>query len=760
MIVAVLALIFALAGSAAAAGAVGAVGVTDPRPALVEAQLDDRLDEALAATERALAEGGDEAAALGLDYLRGHLLDRLGRRREAADAFGRALTTAPRLELHCRFRLATYQERSGHPEVAAGLIATVVARAPPGPLLDDATELLARTLAAGGDCRLLGGIERARLAARNRRRLEVSAADCERNAHPDRARALYLKVLRETEEDEPAGLAAEGLATLAGDAPDAEVALLLGRTFHWHRRFDRARPYLERVAAGFGPSLSGEQFGVVYSLVRGRFWQQDLTAAAAGFGALAGRTGDRRRQAQALYQQARSLELAEIEPAAATFRRVYLADPLGDFADAALIGALRLEWRRGDETAGGEVYDLLIGRRQWIPVAARASLFLAATDLVRARRDRAGRWLDLAERAGRSVDLEIGYWRGRLAELDGEPAAAVGQYLRIALRDRFHPLAVDARRRLDGPGLVGVARAHGRRLAASLQPDDLYGAWLLLGEGSPAGRAALDRLRASLATDRTLAAVLTLAPVPVRRWPLWTTPLREPEDLLLALGIWGEGAPAVGRHFPLTDPDLAYTGSLLLARAGETRRALAQADVERRRAARLVSPLVPAGLRRLLYPFAFSETLVAQAMRRRIDPYLLAAILREESRFDPRALSPASARGLAQFVEPTARELGRRIGLGDLTADDLYRPEVAITLAAAHLRELADRFGGTTPAAVAAYNAGEPQAELWRRYCVSDEPAEYFTKVSFVETRGYVEKVLRSWGQYRDIYLQRPAREE
>ena len=277
-----------------------------------------------------------------------------------------------------------------------------------------------------------------------------------------------------------------------------------------------------------------------------------------------------------------------------------------------------------------------------------------------------------------------------------------------------------------------------------------------MGDGSGAGRAALARLRARFAADPTV--TLDLAPVPVADWPLWASPPRDPEDLLLALGIWGEGAPAMGRHFPVADPDLGYTGSLLLARAGEVRRSLQRAEIQRRRyGSRLPPPLVPVQLRRLLYPFAFSETLVVESLKRQVDPYLLAALLREESRFDPRALSGASARGLAQFVEPTARELGRRIGMGELSPDDLYRPEVAIALAAAHLRELIERFDGAIPRVVAAYNAGAAQAELWHRYCFSDEAAEYITKVSFAETRGYVESVLRSWGEYRDLYRQRRA---
>ena len=753
-VVAVSVSVVALGAGASSAPAVGTAG-TDPRPALVEPQLDNRFDEALARTESALADGGDEAAGLGLDYLRGYLLDRLGRRGEAADAFGRALSTAPRLEMFCRYHMAGHLERSGHPEVAAGLIATVVSKAPPSPLLDDATELFVRVLAAGGDCRLLGGIDRARIGQRNRRLIEVAAAECERDAHPDRARELLVKVLRESAEDEPARRAADDLAVLFGDESDVEIALLLGRAYHWHRQFDRARLYFERAAAAFGPALSGEQFDAVYTLTRGTFWQGDFPAAGTGFADLAGRTTDRRRQAQALYQQARAQELADQWPlATATYRRAFQADPLGNLADAALAGALRISWRRGDEAAADEVYELLIARRQWIPSAARASLYLAASDLVAGRGDRAGHWLDLAERAGRDTEIEVAYWRGRLAELDGEPAAAVGQYLRVEQRDRFHPLAEDARSRLAAPPLAAAARALGIRLAASARPEDRYGAWLLLGDGSGAGRAALARVRARFAADPSV--TLTLTPVPVQSWPLWTSPLREPEEQLLALGIWGEGAPAIGRHFPVGDPDLGYTGSLLLARAGEVRRALQRADAQRRRyGSHMPPPLVPVELRRLLYPFAFSETLVVESLKRQVDPYLLAALLREESRFDPRALSGASARGLAQFVEPTARELGQRIGMGELSTDDLYRPEVAIALAAAHLHELSERFHGAIPMVVAAYNAGAAQAELWHRYCFSDEAAEYITKVNFSETRGYVENVLRSWGEYRDLYRQR-----
>jgi soluble lytic murein transglycosylase len=71
-----------------------------------------------------------------------------------------------------------------------------------------------------------------------------------------------------------------------------------------------------------------------------------------------------------------------------------------------------------------------------------------------------------------------------------------------------------------------------------------------------------------------------------------------------------------------------------------------------------------------------------------------------------------------------------------------------VALAARYLANLSRDFAGSPPRIVAAYNAGEAQARLWRSYCFSEEAAEYFTKVSFRETRAYVARVLASREEY------------
>src|SRR5262249_35528259 len=152
----------------------------------------------------------------------------------------------------------------------------------------------------------------------------------------------------------------------------------------------------------------------------------------------------------------------------------------------------------------------------------------------------------------------------------GDARGAVGAYLQALRADRHHPLAQAARARLGSPTLVRVTAAEGRRLAASARGDDLVSAWLLPGDGDAVGGVAKRRLRQALLADRATAPFLRLAQVPVERWPLWQAPLKRPDEMLLALGLWHEGATAVREHFPLSDPALAFTAALLLSRAGET----------------------------------------------------------------------------------------------------------------------------------------------------------------------------------------------
>ncbi|HEX4953404.1 MAG TPA: lytic transglycosylase domain-containing protein [Thermoanaerobaculia bacterium] len=739
-----------VAGFCAWLWTVAPLAAADPRIALIDLQLEGDDEAALAEVKRLLA--ADPAArALGLDYLEARLLERLGRRESRATSLLNTISAVPSLALHGYYHLALEHERQGHPEMAAGLVARVVAAGGSFSGLEGAVRLLRRSLGRGGDCRLLGGVDESRLPLRPRRLLSLVRAECAlRESEADRARALATRLLRENRSDEAAYQAALFAADRLVRREDLELAAAVGLALHEHREFARSNVFLDQVLLAAPPG----SFVQRYARARNDFWLGLYLPAATAFTALIDRAPDANRKADVLYQLARCRELAnDWTAASAAYRRSHMADPGGEWSGASLLAALRLEWLGGSEPSALALLDLLRRQRPGEDYLARALLFLAASELVQQKAERAGGWLAEAERTGQASVAEVSYWQGRLAEAKAQLQAAVAAYLRVLLADPYDPFAREARERLARPELVPLAQALGSQLAASAAVGDLRAAVLLLGEGHPRSQAALIQIAKLLTREPGASAFLRLAIVPAAQWSLWRAPAQSAEERLLALGVFAEGAPALERHFPTGQPSLSFTAGRLLARDGDTRRALLVAEILAERVPpALPFRLLPSELKELLYPLPYAETFRGRAREQAIDPALVAAIAREESRFDPEALSSASARGLMQVTQTLVRRIGPRMGRPDLRADELYQPEVAITVGSAYLGELSRLFGGAEHAMAAAYNAGEEQTRVWLGYCRSKEPAEFYSKVGFRQTRNYVRKVLTSRAHYREIY--------
>lgn len=736
------------------------VATIDPRIELLDLQLSGQPAAALERVDEWIEDDPEGAEQMGLPFLRGHLLEELGRTTEAQRAFGQALVTLPALANHSRFRLALIQTRLGHPEVAAGLLAGLLASEPPEDLVDTATDLLVRSLEGGGDCRLLAHLLSWRIPEPDRRKLLLARADCALS-QGDREAALstLTSLLVHETGDAAANGAAERIDELFPEAAaDPALALRLGTTFHEHRLFDRSTRYLAYAlgarAADSSPVTGNEEAEALYALARGHFWLQRYLLAASRFGQLAARLSRPTEKARALYQQGRCYELhGNWDLAANSFRLAYTTDPSGSWAGASLFSALRLEWRLSHEGSALDLYELLSTRRGWLDSFGRSAIFLAASDIVRGRADRAAGWLEDAARSRQTSAAELDYWRGRLEELSGESSRAIEHYVAAYAADPFDPLARAAAERLSVPALAGLTVARARQLATSGRSSDLATAWLLLGDEDPAGHQARATLYQRLRANAEAKPFLLAAPEAPGHWPLWSASLRQPDEMLMALGIFHQSVRTTLRQFPVSEVPLGVTASMLLARAGEHRSSLYVAEILQKRVpGSLPEGLLPEELRRLLYPFPHRDRIREESRLRGVDPNLLAAVIREESRFDPQAVSAASARGLTQFVLPTARRLAGRIGLENLEVADLHEPAVSIALGAGYLGELLERFDGETHSAVAAYNAGEDQAQLWRSYCYSREPAEYLTKVTFSQTRAYLSKVLRSRNEYAAVW--------
>ncbi len=733
-------------------------GVVDPRPELIQLQLEGKNRIALERVGEALNENPAEADRWGFEYLRGHLLERL-EEREAAEAFANALTATPSLAAYSRYRLALSQLQMGHPEVAAGLLASLLANDPPPALIPTAVRHLGDSLSQGGDCRLLSTVDDWGLPRDQSRTVNLSKSHCARQAGSfQQASDLATDLLKQSREDEPARGAALILADLVPRTADSATLLRIGLTFHYHREFELAVPFLERGIAAIRGDTSGlrgvDRADALYALARAHFWLEDYSTAAAVFSKVAAAETASSKTAQAYFQQGRCWELNGDWPAAVqSYRQAFGVRPTSNWTPAAILSAIRVEWRQGREDVALELLSQLRSRNDWKSMTNRGLLFLAASDIVGLRADRAPDWLQMAQRSMGSNDVEIAFWAGRLAELETTDELAVQRYATVLAENSYHPLAIAARRRLEDSRLSAVALSEGRKLAESSRSLDLYKAWLLLGSSDPSGGAARDRVAARWKNDAQARPFLALQIIPPADWPIWQSTFDRPEELLLRLGIVEQMSPEIRRNFPPGDTPYALTGSNLLSTAGLHQPSLYLAEVAGERIPEGVPiQILPLEYRRLLYPQPYQKIVDRESLRQNIDPNLLNAIIREESRFNPLAISSASARGLTQFVLPTARSVSKGLGWREIDAVDLYRPGVAIALGAAYLAQLESLFDGRIEASTAAYNAGENQARLWAAYCYSDQPEEYFTKVGFTQTRNYLRKVGSSRAHYAEIY--------
>lgn len=153
-------------------------------------------------------------------------------------------------------------------------------------------------------------------------------------------------------------------------------------------------------------------------------------------------------------------------------------------------------------------------------------------------------------------------------------------------------------------------------------------------------------------------------------------------------------------------------------------------------------------LHRFWYPLGFQEIIEPVSKRLSFDPYITLSVIREESRFDPDAVSPAGARGLMQLMPQTAFRLDKKLKLGVHRISQIHDINNNITLGTYYLKSLVSEFNSLAHA-IAAYNAGEAMVRKWARACDYRSVDEFIEDIPYGETRNYVKKVLTSYFQYR-----------
>lgn len=145
----------------------------------------------------------------------------------------------------------------------------------------------------------------------------------------------------------------------------------------------------------------------------------------------------------------------------------------------------------------------------------------------------------------------------------------------------------------------------------------------------------------------------------------------------------------------------------------------------------------------LYFPKAFYPLFEKDALD--LSPFLLMSVARQESTFNPKAISPANAQGLLQIHPDTAVKING-------TPVDLMDPDKNISLAARYLTDLISRLNGKIFLALAAYNAGEEKVAMWQHRYPIEDPVLFIDLISYKETRTYVAAVLRNYFWYRRIF--------
>jgi len=159
---------------------------------------------------------------------------------------------------------------------------------------------------------------------------------------------------------------------------------------------------------------------------------------------------------------------------------------------------------------------------------------------------------------------------------------------------------------------------------------------------------------------------------------------------------------------------------------------------------------VPRELWRLVYPMPYEASIERFSARAKIDPMLVAGLIRQESVFQRDAVSRAGAVGLMQVLPSTGRQLARQLNL-PYSRERLTEADYNLQLGTTYFADLLGRQG-TLEKALAAFNAGEDRVALWMAERQFAEPAEFVQSIPFTETREYVQIVLRNAELYRRLY--------
>ena len=168
---------------------------------------------------------------------------------------------------------------------------------------------------------------------------------------------------------------------------------------------------------------------------------------------------------------------------------------------------------------------------------------------------------------------------------------------------------------------------------------------------------------------------------------------------------------------------------------------------------------LPPELLKVLFPVNYWALIRKYSAQRNLDPYMMAALIAQESNFTPDIRSPANAYGLMQIVPATGRYYARALHLSRFSVRMLTTAETNLKMGTAYFADLVKQFGGAHYA-LASYNAGENRVARWIAERPGVDREEFIDDIPFPETQNYVKKILGTADDYRRLYGAGPGRVE
>ena len=305
------------------------------------------------------------------------------------------------------------------------------------------------------------------------------------------------------------------------------------------------------------------------------------------------------------------------------------------------------------------------------------------------------------------------YWRARLAEEDNEPNKARAYYQKLSDRFRNFYYAELARQRLK-----------------ALEPAT-----------EPVQYALLDRV-----PPLDLSNKLTTADPPSDDLHVQKARLLENGGLVdFAVREIQAAPPSDDGNWSLAETARLYQDS------GRYDRAI---EVMKRGVPNYFAvdvPELPRPYWEALFPKAYWGDLKRFSTANELDPYLVASLIRQESEFNPNAISRANAVGLMQLLPVTGKKVAKEVKLHHFSPSQLYTPTVNLQLGTRYFKSMVDKFG-SFEYALAAYNAGSDRVEDWLAAGKYRDAQEFVESIPFTETREYVQAILRNANVYKQLY--------